>query len=327
MREVCTAHSAHGTCPGTSPSGCPQPEHGAVAPLPALNPPLCLTLLCTRPPTPRRLPAAEPTPRVLALPSSVSWLLARPSALAEVSGLQDTPPPGDRSDLRMDTPHPCPSALPLEPLPALHPFLVAVPSPSSPLVTLSLLDSVPQLQSSPSYEHPGLGEQLRGDAPPKSGTQPGPASMPTAWDSCWAPSHLGAPRPSGPPSPQGKGSYSCVFMGSVTKHSHAALPAGRGHPPGSGLWVPKVPPVCGCWAGPALSRILCPHRCQPHPSLQHLHQVPGLAPHTPLAGGRDQATCVAMVPAGVPWPLPSPWLVQGQGVGDGEGGPEPPGQV
>lgn len=139
-----------------SPSGCPQQEHGAVAPLPALSPPLRPPFLCTRPPTPpRRLPAAEPTPRVPALPSSVSWLLARPSALAAVPGLQDTPPPpGARSDPRMDTPNPCPAALHLEPLPAPHiPGGCALPlcRPPCPLSSLCpCWAQYPTLQSSPS---------------------------------------------------------------------------------------------------------------------------------------------------------------------------------
>lgn len=61
--------------------------------------------------------------------------------------------------------------------------------------------------------HPLLKVEPSLDRPPCP--PPGPASVPTAWDPCRAPSHLGASGPSGPPGSQGNGSHSRRFYWEV----------------------------------------------------------------------------------------------------------------
>lgn len=242
-----------------SPSGCPQQEHGAVAPLPALSPPLRPPFLCTRPLTPPR-PAAflQPSQLLVSLPCQAlchgSWPVPPPSLRS----------PACRTLLRRLEPaltlawtRLTPAQQPSTWSPSqLRTFLVAVPCPSagppapcrhSVLAGLS----TPHSRAAPPYEHPDSGSSSEGPPPPESRSQPGPASVPTARDACWTLSHLGALGPRGCPLPRGMAPTPTFSLGSVTKHPMLPcqlawgilLGVASGCQGPSGVWLPG-------WAGP-----------------------------------------------------------------------------
>lgn len=279
-----------------SPSVCPQQEHGAVEPLPALGPPLCPPLLCT-PPPPCPAPFLQPSQLLLSLPCQAlchgSWLVSLPSLRSPAcrTRLLRLEPALTLAWTRL-TPARQPSTWSPSQVRTHSWWLCPAPLQAPPpVVTLSLLGSV---------SHTPEQSLLRGAAPPESRTQPGPASVPTAWDACQAPSHLGASGPSGLPGPQGNGSYSRVGAGKRNETPprrpaswHGASswewPLGAKGPRVRGCGL--VRPSAGSSAHAAASHT--PH-CSTCPKCQ------AWPPHTDLAGGRYQATYLAIVPAGAP---------------------------